>query len=130
MPAESQTYNNNLRHSFYLRTDDIVSVLMPMKCVLIASTHGVVYPTRIYMHVSVEPILEYINTDGSRIPYPFLFLAFTFPNVLADIGRGTVWVDIYVNTAYTSGLFDERQSERVGVGTLHASMADAVFNRP
>lgn len=79
-----------------------------------------------YLLVKIEPSLKTSFRDGPSTDFDRVILAFAGGRTLRDIGASSVMADIVICPTYSSGSLDEKACSRIGVGSLHATYAEAL----
>lgn len=83
-----------------------------------------------YLLVKVDPPVTTRFWDGPSTGFDRMVLATIANRTLQDIGTRLVMADIVICPIYAGGPLDERLCSRIGVGSLHATYAEALKSSP
>lgn len=114
---------------FYLSSHDFGSNPQPRRSSVVREVTGLRANSR-YLLVEINPPLATRFWDGPITDFGQVFLALVGNRTLRDIETGPVMADIVICPTYSSGSLDERRCSRIGVGSLHATYAEALKHSP
>ena len=110
---------------FYLASQDIISVEKPRKCSEVREVSGMREGAR-YLYAKVDPPIISQFEDEPPTEFDHVILNLIGGRTLSDIGIFFVMADIVIFQTYTGEPVNERMCSRIGIGTLHATYADAL----
>lgn len=98
-------------------------------CEFIRRAQGVRAGTEYILAKITPPLMTRIQ-DGPISEYDHIILAIVGEHAELHIGKSPVLADIVIFRNRPSDVIDERECSRIGVGTLHATYAEALAGSP
>jgi hypothetical protein len=125
--ADGRTAMN--KREFYLASHDFGTDSRPRKCEVVIDVKGL-RPDSRYVLVKVVPPMPTRFWDGPLTDFDQIILALVGNQTLQDVGTKPIMADIVICPTYSDGPLDERACSRIGVGSLHATYAEAIKASP